>query len=84
MYASKYIFSRSFFTAWLVVAIIWIWGTFLIVGVFPVVDGHRQFVQVWRALRQGNKGSAGNNERAKDGDDSTGSSAKAVDVKGKE
>ena len=51
MYAAKYVFSKPFFTAWIVVAIIWVWGTMLVAGFFPIVDGRRQLVQVWRALR---------------------------------
>ena len=51
MYASKYIFGKTFFTAWLVVAIIWIWGSMLVAGFFPLVDGHRQFKAVFLALR---------------------------------
>ncbi|MCJ1340122.1 hypothetical protein MMC09_005416 [Bachmanniomyces sp. S44760] len=56
MYASKYQFSKTFFTAWLVVAIIWIWVTLLIVGFFPLVDGRGQFGAVWVALRRGGGG----------------------------
>ncbi|KAL8822704.1 MAG: hypothetical protein Q9191_006560 [Dirinaria sp. TL-2023a] len=51
MYASKYIFSKSFFQAWLVVAIIWIWGTLLVAGFFPLVSGHRQFRSVYDSLK---------------------------------
>ena len=51
MYASKYIFSKTFFNAWLVVAIIWVWGTMLVVGFFPLIGGRRQFVAIWNALR---------------------------------
>ena len=84
MYASKYIFSKEFFIAWLVVAIIWIWGTLFVVGVFPVVDGYRQFIQVWRALRQGNKSPTRHNEQAEAWDDSTGSTATPVHIEGKQ
>ena len=51
MYASKYVFSKAFFNAWLVVAIIWVWCTMLVVGFFPLIGGRRQFVAVWNALR---------------------------------
>ena len=53
MYAAKYIFSRKFFEAWLAVAIVWIWGTLLIAGFFPLVGGRRQFVAIYKALRYG-------------------------------
>lgn len=53
MYASKYIFSKSFFSAWLVIAIIWLWGTLIIAGFFPLIGGHRQFRAIYRSLRYG-------------------------------
>ncbi|KAI4187021.1 MAG: hypothetical protein L6R41_003099 [Letrouitia leprolyta] len=53
MYAAKYVFSRVFFEAWLTVAIIWIWCALLIAGFFPLIGGRRQFVAIWRALRDG-------------------------------
>lgn len=56
MYASKYIFSKTFFTAWLVVAIIWIWCTLLIAGFYPLIDGHRQFTAIYSSLRKGRRG----------------------------
>ncbi|OBT42415.1 hypothetical protein VE00_06029 [Pseudogymnoascus sp. WSF 3629] len=61
MYASKYIFSKSFFTAWVVVAIIWVWGTLLVAGFYPIVDGRHQLGLIWTAVREGKlrKGSSG-------------------------
>jgi hypothetical protein len=53
MYASKYIFGETFFTAWLVVAIVWLWGTLIIVGFYPIVDGRHQLLEVWRSIRAG-------------------------------
>ncbi|KAF4547828.1 Sodium:solute symporter-like protein 2 [Elsinoe fawcettii] len=51
MYAAKYIFSKSFFTAWLVVAIIWLWCTLLIAGFYPIIDGREQLWTIWKAWR---------------------------------
>ncbi len=57
MYGSGYIFSRAFFTAWIVISIIWVWGTMLVAGFYPIIDGREQIIQVWRGLRGGlNKG----------------------------
>ena len=56
MYGSKYIFSKTFFNAWLVVAIIWIWGTLLVAGFFPLIGGYHQFRAVWAGLRRGRHG----------------------------
>ncbi|KAF2797231.1 urea active transporter [Melanomma pulvis-pyrius CBS 109.77] len=53
MYASKYIFGKGFFAAWLVIAIIWLWGTLIVVGFYPIVDGRHQLLAVWRAIREG-------------------------------
>lgn len=53
MYASKYIFGKGFFIAWLVIAIIWLWGTLFVVGPYPIVDGRGQLLAVWRAVRGG-------------------------------
>ncbi|CRG90864.1 putative urea active transporter 1 [Talaromyces islandicus] len=39
MYGSHYIFGRKFFTAWVVVAIIWLWLTLLMVIFYPLIDG---------------------------------------------
>ena len=51
MYASKYLFSKTFFNAWLVVAITWLWCTLLIAGFFPLIGGRRQFKAIWQAVK---------------------------------
>ncbi|KAF2438209.1 hypothetical protein P171DRAFT_467372 [Karstenula rhodostoma CBS 690.94] len=58
MYASKYIFGKGFFAAWLVIAIIWLWGTLFIMGFYPLIEGRHQIWVVWQAIREGrhNKG----------------------------
>ncbi|KAI9850402.1 MAG: hypothetical protein M1838_005735 [Thelocarpon superellum] len=53
MYASKYVFSQAFYSAWLVIAIIWLWGTLIVAGFFPVIDGRQQILAVYRAIRYG-------------------------------
>jgi hypothetical protein len=55
MYASGYIFSRSFFIAWIVVAVVWVWGTMLVAGFFPIIDGAGQLKQVYLGLTKGLK-----------------------------
>ncbi|KAL2197610.1 Sodium:solute symporter family-domain-containing protein [Corynascus similis CBS 632.67] len=50
IYASGYIFSKTFFSAWVVVSIIWVWGTMFVVGFYPIIDGREQILQVWRGL----------------------------------
>lgn len=51
MYAAKYVFDSKFFAAWVVVSIIWVWGTMLIAGFFPIVDGWGQIRLVVRGIR---------------------------------
>jgi uncharacterized membrane protein len=51
MYASHYVFSKGFFVAWIVVAIIWVWCTMLIAGFYPIIDGRKQILLVYRGLR---------------------------------
>lgn len=50
MYASEYIFSSKFFIVWVVVSIIWVWGTMLIAGFFPIIDGWKQILLVVRGI----------------------------------
>lgn len=50
MYAAKYIFSAKFFVAWVVVSIIWVWGTMLVAGFYPIVDGWDQIALVLRGV----------------------------------
>ncbi|KAK7699380.1 hypothetical protein SLS64_011676 [Diaporthe eres] len=53
MYAAKYIFSRQFFAAWVVISIIWVWGTMLVAGFFPIIDGRKQISLVFKGFRSG-------------------------------
>ncbi|KAI0403130.1 Na+/solute symporter [Xylaria palmicola] len=39
MYGSSYVFSKPFFTGWVTVGIIWIFGSLGAVGIFPVFEG---------------------------------------------
>ncbi|RFU34086.1 hypothetical protein B7463_g2261, partial [Scytalidium lignicola] len=39
MYASKYIFGKKFYIAWVVVGIIWLWLTMLMTTFYPLIDG---------------------------------------------
>ncbi|TAQ86565.1 hypothetical protein B7494_g5120 [Chlorociboria aeruginascens] len=41
MYGSGYIFSKKFFTGWVVVGIIWLLGSLACVGIFPVWEGRK-------------------------------------------
>jgi len=47
MYGTGYIFSEKFFTGWVVVGIIWIFGSILCVGVYPVWEGRKD---LWHTI----------------------------------
>lgn len=47
MYGSNYIFEKGFFVAWVVVAIIWVWGTMLVAGFYPIIDGRHQILRIF-------------------------------------
>ncbi|KAK2804071.1 hypothetical protein FQN51_002602 [Onygenales sp. PD_10] len=64
MYAAEYIFGKSFFIAWLLVAIIWLWGTMLIAIFYPLIDGGiQQSMEVYSYLRNRNTSDEGNNRK---------------------
>jgi len=44
MYASGYIFSKPFFTGWVSVGIIWIFCSFIAVGLFPIWEGRSTLI----------------------------------------
>lgn len=44
MYGSGYIFSKKFFTGWVVVGILWIFCSLFAVGLFPVFEGRKTLV----------------------------------------
>ncbi|KAK7224957.1 hypothetical protein V2G26_012960 [Clonostachys chloroleuca] len=50
IYAANYIFSKTFFTAWVVVSIIWLWASSITVSVWPLWSGREQLIGVYRAL----------------------------------
>lgn len=64
MYAAGYIFSRTFFIAWVVIATIWVWGTMLVAGFFPIIDGAGQLKRVYLGLTKGSSGAR--NDEASD------------------
>jgi uncharacterized membrane protein (DUF485 family) len=50
MYESSYVFSKSFFTGWVIVAIIWMFISFCIVGIYPVVEGRQSIMSVCKKI----------------------------------
>lgn len=50
MYASSYVFSKPFFTGWVVAGILWLFVTTFGVVVFPLVEGRRSIIRVVRMM----------------------------------
>lgn len=74
MYGSKYVFDKKFYSAWVVVGIIWLWATMLVATFYPIFDGGiQQIGQVWKGWKQG--GGA----HAKEGGAPEGSGANSIE-----
>jgi urea-proton symporter len=50
LYGSGYIFSKQFFTGWVVVGLIWLFGTAFGVILFPLYEGRANIVRVVRSM----------------------------------
>ncbi|KAG9632293.1 urea active transporter-like protein, partial [Aureobasidium melanogenum] len=50
MYGSGYIFSKKFFTGWVVVAIIWLFVTAGCVGIYPVFEGRKTIIRTFKSM----------------------------------
>ncbi|PQE22739.1 urea active transporter protein [Rutstroemia sp. NJR-2017a BVV2] len=50
MYGSGYVFSEKFFTGWVVVGIIWLIGSTLCVGVYPVFEGRKSLARTFKSI----------------------------------
>ncbi|KAJ5712911.1 uncharacterized protein N7483_010092 [Penicillium malachiteum] len=50
MYGSSYVFSKKFFTGWIVVGIIWLFCTLFGVVVFPLYEGRESIVRVVKMM----------------------------------
>jgi len=50
MYGTGYIFSKPFFTGWVVVGIIWLFGSLFCVGLFPLYEGRVALYETMRAI----------------------------------
>ena len=50
MYLSSYIFSRSFFTGWIIFGIIWICISFIIIGIYPLIEHYQTIRAIFRLI----------------------------------
>lgn len=53
LYGTKYIFSKQFFTGWVVVGIIWIFFTFIAVVIYPAWESRETLTRVLRLIFTG-------------------------------
>jgi hypothetical protein len=53
MYGSKYVFSKTFFTGWVSVAIIWIFVSIILVGILPLWESRETIVYTVKAMFSG-------------------------------
>lgn len=50
MFFSKYVFSKSFFTGWVVVSIIWVFISTIAVGIYPVYESRKTIASILREI----------------------------------
>lgn len=50
MYGTGYVFSKPFFTGWVVVGFIWLFGSLFVVGVLPVLEGYKDVYHIFRGI----------------------------------
>jgi urea-proton symporter len=50
MYGSSYIFSKKFFTGWVVVGILWMFLSAFCVGLYPLYEGRHTMVRTFKAI----------------------------------
>ena len=50
MYGTGYVFSKNFFTGWVVVVFIWLFCSFICVGLYPLWEGRKTCVRTVRAI----------------------------------
>jgi hypothetical protein len=50
MFGSGYIFSKEFFTGWVVIGVIWVFAVFICVGIYPVWEGRNSIGHMVKAI----------------------------------
>ncbi|KAI8073783.1 Sodium:solute symporter family-domain-containing protein [Thamnidium elegans] len=50
MFFSRYVFSKSFFTGWVVVSIIWVFISTIAVGIYPIYESRKTIASVLREI----------------------------------
>jgi urea-proton symporter len=52
LYGSGYLFSKAFFTVWVVIGIGWLFVSFIIVGVYPIYEGRHSIRSMYLKIRE--------------------------------
>lgn len=86
MFGSKYIFSKKFFTGWVVVGIIWMICSTLAVGVYPLWEGRATSIRTFKCIVRDLSGRGRAKPVVTEGEEGTGTvtPTEAVLEKGKE
>ena len=50
MYATGYVFSKSFFTGWIIIGIVWMFMSFIVVGIYPIFEGRHSILSVCKQI----------------------------------
>jgi hypothetical protein len=50
MYGSGYIFSKKFFTGWVIVSLLWAFFSFFSVSIYPIIEGRHLLIAVIGSL----------------------------------
>ncbi len=59
LYGSGYVFSKRFFTGWVVVGILWLFFSAFCVGLYPLWEGRKSMAHTFRGIVRDLKGGSG-------------------------
>jgi hypothetical protein len=50
LYGTSYVFSKPFFTAWVILGIVWMFFSFVIVGLYPIIENYKTISSVCKLM----------------------------------
>jgi len=50
LYGTSYVFSRNFFTFWIVIIFLWVWLAGLFIIIFPIWESSNSFVTIYKKV----------------------------------
>ena len=63
LYGSGYVFSKSFFTGWVSVGILWLFASLFMVGLFPLWEGRHSMANTFKGIYKDLSGRGGARKR---------------------